>query len=330
MLSSNNDNNLPQSALTTWVNDTLALKAEFSKIDGDASLTKYYRILNSTQRILAVDCVDRSFLERFVSRRDLLAQHSIIVPKVYATNFKKGFALIEDFGDNLLHEVLKTSPQRSLELYQKAWEVLSIINQIDVDKVSLPKVDEKFFIREFGFFPKWYADFHHKKPLSTEEMNSYNSVCEILQKEFHRLAQVVCHRDYHSRNLFVLDEQIGVIDFADMLIAPMSYDYVSLLHDLYVDFAEETLLDYAIRQWEEAKKQNLPVAHDFGEYYRSFEFITVERFVKVLGQFLYLDQEVNRKGFLQYIPKCEDKVYSIALRYKELRPLALMIEDRVK
>ena len=112
--------------------------------------------------------------------------------------------------------------------------------------------------------------------------------------------QVFMHRDFHSRNLMFLDQgNPGVLDFQDAVFGPVTYDLGSLLRDAYIQWDEEVVLDWVVRYWQRAKQVGLPVNPDIDAFYRDFEFMALQRHLKILGIFCrlnYRDGKIDLHG----------------------------------
>jgi aminoglycoside/choline kinase family phosphotransferase len=134
------------------------------------------------------------------------------------------------------------------------------------------------------------------------------------------------HRDYHSRNLMASDPLPGVIDFQDAVYGPITYDLVSLLRDAYVRRGEEEALDLAVRYWEKARAAGLPVRADFGDFYRDFEWMGAQRQLKVIGIFARLAHRDGKRRYLADIPLVMEYLLGACRRYRELAPLARLVE----
>ncbi len=267
---------------------------------------------------------------RYVRMRDIVADAGVRAPAVHATDEGRGFALIEDFGDDLYDEVLKRSPERERELYERAWETIDTLQSNVPADAPIPRYDDELIDRELGLFPEWYADALRGKPLSGGEAEEYAEVCRLLKECLKGQRQTYVHRDFHSRNLFAVEPGPGVIDFSDAVIGPAAYDIASLLRDLYVEIGEDGETDYVVRHWEHSRAAGLGLCADPGEHYRVYEWTSLQRLTKILGLFVRLARERGKEQFLAYVPECERRAHAIALRYRELRPLALMIEERAK
>ena len=106
----------------------------------------------------------------------------------------------------------------------------------------------------------------------------------------------------------------------------MTYDLVSLFKDAYICWDEERVLDWLIRYWEKAKKVGLPVSTDFADFYRDFEWMGVQRHIKVLGIFARLCHRDGKNGYLKNMPLVMDYLRKACERYRELDPLLLLLD----
>jgi hypothetical protein len=134
------------------------------------------------------------------------------------------------------------------------------------------------------------------------------------------------HRDYHSRNLMVCNDNPGILDFQDAVYGPITYDLVSLLKDAYIQWEEPQILDWAIRYWEQARKAGLPVNADFGDFYRDFEWMGAQRHIKVLGIFARLYHRDGKDGYLKDMPLVMTYLRKACERYIELKPLLHLLD----
>jgi hypothetical protein len=139
--------------------------------------------------------------------------------------------------------------------------------------------------------------------------------------------QVYMHRDYHSRNLMWLEQgNPGVLDFQDAVYGPVTYDLASLLRDAYIQWDEEIVLDWVVRYWQRAKELGLPVAPDIDDFYRDFEFMGLQRHLKILGIFCRLNYRDGKSNYLGDLPTVADYVRKTASRYKVLAPLLRLMD----
>src|SRR5438132_745623 len=140
-------------------------------------------------------------------------------------------------------------------------------------------------------------------------------------------ARVFVHRDYHSRNLMVCEPCPGILDFQDAVYGPITYDLASLLRDAYVAWEEERVIDWAVRYWEKARAGGLPVAGDFADFYRDFEWMGAQRQLKVLGIFARLSFRDGKDGYLKDQPLVMGYLRRTCERYRELAALGRLLEE---
>jgi aminoglycoside/choline kinase family phosphotransferase len=118
----------------------------------------------------------------------------------------------------------------------------------------------------------------------------------------------------------------GILDFQDAVYGPITYDLVSLLRDAYIQWDEELVLDWAIRYWERARRAGLPVANDIDSFYRDFEFMGLQRHLKVLGIFARLYHRDGKAAYLDDMPLVMEYTRKTAGRYRELAPLIRILD----
>jgi N-acetylmuramate 1-kinase len=119
----------------------------------------------------------------------------------------------------------------------------------------------------------------------------------------------------------------GVLDFQDAVLGPITYDLVSLLRDAYIAWDEERQLDWAIRYWERARRAGLPVTTDFALFWRDFEWMGVQRQLKVLGIFARLAHRDGKAGYLADMPRVMAYLRAACSRYPELVPLSRLLDE---
>jgi hypothetical protein len=139
--------------------------------------------------------------------------------------------------------------------------------------------------------------------------------------------RVFVHRDYMPRNLMVCDPNPGVLDFQDAVLGPITYDMVSLVRDAFVSWDEERVLDWCARYWERAKKARLPVNADFAQFYREFEWMGLQRHLKVLGIFARLTYRDGKAKYVEDTPRFGRYARAVAERYAPLAPLARLLDE---
>jgi aminoglycoside/choline kinase family phosphotransferase len=247
------------------------------------------------------------------------------VPAVLAEDPERGYLLLSDLGSTTYLTALAEGADAD-ELYRAAIDTLIAI-QLGSKPGALPAYDRTLLKRELDLFPDWYIGRHVTIDFGNEQRNALEAVFEKILAVNLGEPAVHVHRDYHSRNLMVDGSRPGVIDFQDAVHGPISYDLVSLFKDAYVDWDEERSLDWLARYWERAKKAGLPVRADFGAFFRDYEWMGVQRHVKVLGIFARLWHRDGKDGYLKDMPLVARYLRKACERYGELGPLLRLLDQ---
>jgi aminoglycoside/choline kinase family phosphotransferase len=299
--------------------------ASLRPASSDASFRRYFRIdAEDGQSYIAMDAPPPENVQRFVEVAKLFKQVGLSVPEVLAQDLEQGMLLISDLGTTMYSHVL--SSDTAHKLYMDAIDSLVLL-QTQSQPGVLPEYDRPFVLRELQIFVEWYVGKHLGITLNEEQNATLTKVFDALTASALAQPQVYMHRDYHSRNLMVLTKgNPGVIDFQDAVYGPISYDLVSLLRDAYVQWDEEMVLDWVIRYWEKARRAGLPVPTDIDSFYRDFEFMGLQRHLKILGIFARLYHRDGKSGFLNDMPLVMEYVRKTAQRYKELAPLLRLLD----
>ena len=142
-------------------------------------------------------------------------------------------------------------------------------------------------------------------------------------------ACVYVHRDFIVRNLMLTRGRPGLLDFQDALYGPITYDLVSLLRDAFIEWEEDFVLDLVIRYWEKARAANLPVNPNFDDFYREFEYMGVQRHLKVAGIFARLYHRDSKDKYRPEIPRFLNYLRRTTRRYNELQPFYALIVELV-
>ncbi|MGD9946152.1 MAG: aminoglycoside phosphotransferase family protein [Burkholderiaceae bacterium] len=261
----------------------------------------------------------------FVAAARVFGDGGVKVPTVLAADLDRGFLLLDDFGSTTYLSQLGTP--RADALYRDALGALVTLQAASRPGV-FPDYDEALLRRELELYPDWYVARHRGVTLSEAERARLSAVFERLLANNLAQPRVFVHRDYHSRNLMVLpgSDNPGVLDFQDAVYGPITYDLVSLLRDAYVDWPEARQIDWAARYWDAARRRGLPVDVDFSLFYRDFEWMGLQRHLKVLGIFARLYHRDGKDRYLGDMPRVLAYVLQVTRRYGEFDALTRLIE----
>ncbi|AEJ00809.1 aminoglycoside phosphotransferase [Nitrosomonas sp. Is79A3] len=293
----------------------------------DASFRRYFRVSFKDQTLIAMDAPpQQEDCTPFIQVAEILAAAGVHVPKIVAQNLDQGFLLLSDLGDTTFLQALNNQMDSADQLYGDAIDAL-IKLQLSQQVEGLPGYDEALLLRELNLFPDWYVSRHLRIAITEKQQAVLQSIfTRIIQNN---LAQprVLVHRDYHSRNLMVTSPNPGIIDFQDAVVGPITYDLVSLFKDAYIRWDEERILDWMIRYWEKARKAGLPVSTDFAEFYRDFEWMGVQRHIKILGVFARLYYRDGKENYLNDMPLVMEYLRKTCKRYRELHLLLNLLDE---
>lgn len=294
----------------------------------DASFRRYFRITLADGQTAIVmdappqheDCVS------FIHCAHILSDAGVQVPKIQAQDLDAGFLLLSDLGNRTYLQALHDQPESADRLYQDATDTLVQL-QLSQRNQELPVYDEALLLRELNLFPEWYLHRHLQVALTSQQKASLDSSFALIVQNNLVQPRVLVHRDYHSRNLMVTTPNPGVLDFQDAVLGPITYDLVSLFKDAYIQWDEERILDWVIRYWEKARRAGLPLNSDFAVFYRDFEWMGVQRHIKVLGIFARLNHRDGKMGYLNDMPRVLEYLRKACERYAELHPLLLLLDE---
>ena len=306
--------------------------AEVVPLAGDASTRRYFRVMLK-ERTVVVALYPEPFGDDmpFLAVGSLLMGFGLPVPAVLAHDGPRGVLLLEDLGDQTLQEVLKTSSDALRgDLYGEALEALGVLQReaargpgraacfqvaFDVEKLSW----------ELHYFEKHFLEGLLGRDLSTEHRSTLAESFHRLSAEIASWPRVLCHRDFHSRNLMRHHGRLFWIDFQDARLGPATYDLASLLRDSYVDLPEKFVAERA----EEFRLKALP-----GEarevFLRRFELTCVQRNLKALGTFGYMASVRGNGVYLPYVPATLRHARRNLARHPELDGLRRVLANHIE
>jgi aminoglycoside/choline kinase family phosphotransferase len=317
--------------LSTWLAATLGnTDWAIAPASADASFRRYFRIRPGGEALghttlIAMDAPPpMEDCRPYVEVARLLREAGTNAPEVLAADLDRGFLLLSDLGSRTYLTAL--NPGSAPQLYSDAIDALIRWQRTTRDGV-LPPYDEALLARELALFPDWYVARHLAIKLSPSEAQTLDAAFRLILRNNLAQPSVYVHRDYHSRNLMVDDPNPGILDFQDAVLGPVTYDLVSLLRDAYITWDEERQIDWAARYWERARKAGIAVGDDFGTFWEDFEWMGVQRQLKVLGIFARLYHRDGKAAYLTDMPRVKAYLHAACARYRALEPLRALLED---
>jgi aminoglycoside/choline kinase family phosphotransferase len=319
--------------LTSWL-DALGLVDVASRraASTDASFRRYFRldVLPQLQdklgpTLIAMDAPpERENVPAFIHVAGLLQGAGVNVPAIVARDVPNGFLLLSDLGTTTY--LARLDADNAAVMYSDAVDTL-IKFQLASAAGVLPEFDRAFVLREMNLFPEWFIEKHLGVTMTAAQKAQLDAVFDTIAANVLAQQQVYMHRDFHSRNLMFMErDNPGVLDFQDAVFGPVTYDLASLLRDAYIQWDEEIVLDWVVRYWQSAKRVGLPVNPDIDAFYRDFEFMALQRHLKILGIFCRLNYRDGKNIYMGDLPTVLDYVRKTANRYSALKPLVRLLD----
>ncbi|MBD3839294.1 MAG: phosphotransferase, partial [Epsilonproteobacteria bacterium] len=284
------------------------------------SLRNYYRVIFEKKSFVVMDATKlKSSLLPFIDVASKLLEVEVSVPQIIKEDTLNGYLLLEDFGDTLLANHLDENS--FARLYTQALD--EIIKMQKADTSSLELYDREFLIFEMNLMKDWLFDKYLSLELSiAQEEILEKSLAFIADEVLSQPQGVMVHRDFHSRNLMLVGEKIGVIDFQDAKVGAITYDLVSLLKDVYVYFEPQKIDELALLFRD---KKALEV--DDKTFIRWFDMMGLQRHIKILGIFARLHLRDGKSGYLKDLPLTYQYVLEAMTKYEELSPLKRLFDE---
>ena len=293
----------------------------------DASFRRYFRVdARGVARgtAIAMDAPPPQEDTRpFLRVAALLHEAGLNAPRVLAQDVAQGFLLLADLGKTTYLAALNESSADAL--FADAMAAL-LRWQLATCAGALPRYDEALLRRELDLFPEWYLGRHLKLAPTPARQQALESLWRDLVASCLAQPQVFVHRDFMPRNLMVSEPNPGVLDFQDAVEGPITYDILSLYKDAFRSWPEEFALDGTIRYWEKAKRAGLPVDVDFAAFHRAYEWMGLQRHLKVLGIFARIRHRDGKPGYVEDTPRFLAYVRPVAQRYDAFAPLARLLD----
>ena len=304
------------------------------QLAGDASARKYYRIIHES--VSYVLMVWEPFNEGNYPFLDVLRHFDkakINVPTVLRVDGNLGVILLEDLGDLTLERKFWESSNfnQSWPFYQKSIEQIVMVhrdatNLKDTSVCKTTQFDTAKFMWEMNYATEHLLTgllkFKFDDNIKFELDKAFNHFCETLHNE----PKVICHRDYHSRNLMIKLDKVCLIDFQDARMGPVQYDLVSLIKDSYVDISDENadrILHEYLMQFDVLKQQNVSKEY----FMRIFEIQSLQRCFKACGSFASFMNTRQDHRYLKYLPSTLKKVMRSLTQLPEYKVISNILID---
>ncbi len=315
-----------------WLTRDVRLDVErIEPASSDASFRRYFRVFHRGGTLIVMDAPPQSEDVRpYVKVSGMLEALGIHVPRLHEADDRRGLLLLEDLGSTPYLSRLNAGADPE-PLYGDALDALAVIQARGGEAArALPPYDREPLQREMALMPEWFCGRHLRIELAREERELLSRSFELLIREALAQPQVFVHRDYHSRNLMVVEPRNpGVLDFQDALRGPVGYDLVSLLKDCYIAWPRDRVTRWVSAYRARLLAQGAQAGASDGELLRWFDLIGVQRHLKVLGIFARLWYRDGKPGYLADLPLTLRYVLETCALYPELAELGRFLGERV-
>lgn len=320
------DTDLRQQQLLTWINSTTSFSAHaLTPVSGDASFRRYFRFQHDGADIIAVDAPpETEDTAQFLAVAKAYADAGLTVPKVYAADMLQGFYCLQDFGNRLLADDLSADTVSAR--YAQAWSLLPAVQSVCATaQAPLPDYSAVMVARELEIFSEWLLEKHLALVLTADQQAMLKAAYQALADNFQAQPQVGVHRDFHSRNLMILDDNtLGIIDFQGAARGPVTYDLVSLLRDCYVEWPVAQ-----VTQWMGAYHQQHLADVSWPTFQQWCDLTGIQRHLKAAGIFARLHHRDGKSHYLKDIPRTLQYVITAGNVHPQTRELASFVEHQV-
>ena len=318
-----------EAALKNWLASHYPAQSfDWAFAAADADFRRYFRAVFADGRsVVCMDAPpDKMSIAPYIQVQQLFDM--VHVPAILAADEAQGFMALEDLGQTTYLAALQHDPR--LPVHQTLLlDAIDELVQLQLGSRAgvLPEYDAAVMRREMQLFPDWFVAKELGQSFNFKQQQLWQQTLDALLPPLTAQPQVYVHRDFIVRNLMLTRARPGILDFQDALYGPISYDLVSLLRDAFIEWEEEFVLDLVIRYWEKARAAGLPVTADFDAFYRDFEWMGVQRHLKVAGIFARLYHRDGKDKYRSEIPRFLNYLRRSSRRYNALAPLyALLVE----
>ena len=304
-------------------------------LTGDASDRRYFRVLiaGEPSQVLAVHPGPIEFdTLPFVNVCKLLNEMPVPVPGILGHSDVLGIIALQDLGDVTLQAHLgAASPGEHAALYRQAVSFIDTLQHRGRELESKEYVpygiafDVEKLTWELQFFLKHFLEAYRGAALSPASREAFTGELAAIAEELAAEPRVLCHRDYHSRNLMLHEGNLHIIDFQDARMGPDTYDLVSLLRDSYVDFTNpqvEELIAFFLALRRRAEGEH-------AEFRRRFDLMALQRNLKALGTFGFQTTSRGNTVYIQYIPRTLNYARANLTRYDRFGRLQELLAEHV-
>lgn len=318
---------LKEKQLKHWLAEHTLMPVEnYQWIAGGASARRFYRFQQQGESYILMDMSsDLSGCERYVTIAQSLEKLALCVPKVKWVDLEKGIVCMTDLGSQSYFERL--NPQNVDQLYGKAMDALLILQ---ASNLELPMFDEAAMMIGLHGFEECFLDQYLRLNLESQQKNMLSELFKLLIDNALQQPSHPMHRDYHSQNLLWQPSgDVGIVDFQDAKLGPVTYDLVSILRDCYIDWPVESVERWRGYFYQQLLCKGLIENCTEKQFIRWFDLMGLKRHLKALFTFSRKSVRDKDDSYLQYVPRTLTYVYATCEMYPELERFLTFLKAKV-
>jgi len=301
--------------------------SDIQQINSDASFRNYFRVIDDRKGSFIIMDSDPSLEnnEKFLYVADLLKKISMPIPNIHHIDDCGRYFLMSDLGKKTLYDHRRES--HFLSFYDRAIELL-VLMQINGArlKIQLPSYDDALLYSEMELFKEWFC--FHELGLSVQKIEKidFDTLFMQLIQSASNQERVLVHRDYHSRNIMISDDdEMGFIDFQDAVSGPITYDIVSLLKDCYIKIEPEQM-NNMLRIYYDHLIKNHMTNKPLSEFIMDFDLMGIQRHLKAIGIFSRLKHRDKKNNYINDIPLTMSYLKHLGNQYESLKDVLIQLK----
>ena len=301
-------------ALEGWVRERIGCDVRFAPLPVEASTRRFFRVVRDGDTCVAMHSPPATENnDQFVRLSGVFRAAGLPVPAILHQDAGLGFFLVSDVGERDFASAYASGTEAPLQAAIEALVRLQGVQSDDIPPYTTGRFDD-----ELGIFAEWFVG----KLLGMAPDATFDAAKGVLIDAISSMPTCVVHRDYHCRNLLWNEGRLGIVDFQDALVGPVTYDIASLLRDCYHTFGEAE-----VARWRQHFRVRSGLAVEEEAFARAFDFTAIQRQLKAIGIFVRLRYRLGRGSHLADVLPVLRRVIDLSRNYDELRALSDWLED---
>lgn len=316
--------------LQTWLKQMLnSSKFQLTPIQGDASFRRYFRLKHQNKSLIAMDSPpEKEPCQPYVNIANILNSAGLTVPLILEKNIQDGFLLLTDLGDKLF--INEVSLENAEHFYQLAIQkLLRMQTNLKPKEFALESFTKSRLSTELENCTKWFLQDFLNLSLSRKQQIIVDDTYQQLLDNAKEQPEVFIHLDYHSRNLLMLPEDIGIVDFQDAMAGPITYDLASLIRDCYISWPVVQVNQWALQYRKAAMAKNLMPHVSEEIFLRWFDLMGMQRHLKASFIFSRKYLRDHSKFYLNDLPRTLNYIINVSQRHLSLTPFYAFLKEHV-